>query len=83
MAMEFWTRSNITGDEIMDRAVYAPSQWETVLQCNAISHWLGAYTKWKMIPGCRDYRSTDMPLDGPRVLAPREQWQLPPFKLRS
>ena len=33
--------------------------------------------------GCRDYRSTDMSLDGPRVLAPREQLQLPPSKLRS
>ena len=24
--------------------VYAPSQWEATLQCNVISHWLGAYT---------------------------------------
>ena len=23
--------------------VYGPSQWETVLQCNVVSHWLGAY----------------------------------------
>ena len=29
-----------------DRSVYASSQWEMVLQCNAISHWLGAYTEW-------------------------------------
>ena len=26
--------------------VYAPSQWETTLQCNAVSHWLGAYTEY-------------------------------------
>ena len=25
--------------------VYAPSQWETTLYCNVVSHWLGAYTK--------------------------------------
>ena len=26
----------------------APSQWEITLQCNVISHWLGAYIKWSM-----------------------------------
>ena len=26
--------------------VHAPSQWETTLQCNVVSHWLGAFTKW-------------------------------------
>ena len=30
----------------MDQFVYAPSQWETTLYCNVVSHWLGAYTKW-------------------------------------
>ena len=29
--------------------VYAPSQWETALQCNVISHWLSAHTKWSLI----------------------------------
>ena len=29
--------------------VYAPSQWETLLQCNIISHWLGACTKWSLL----------------------------------
>ena len=24
------------------------SQWEMVLHCNAISHWLGAYTEWSV-----------------------------------
>ena len=26
--------------------VYASSQWETALQSNVVSHWLGAFTKW-------------------------------------
>ena len=26
----------------------APSQWETMLQCNVISHWLGPFTKWTL-----------------------------------
>ena len=29
--------------------VYVPSQWETTLHCNVVSHWLGAYTKWSML----------------------------------
>ena len=32
-----------------DHFVYVPSQWEMTLQCNIISHWLGAYTKWSLI----------------------------------
>ena len=28
-----------------DHFVYVPSQWETTLQCNMVSHWLAAYTK--------------------------------------
>ena len=28
-----------------DHLVNAPSQWETTLQCNVVSHWLGAFTK--------------------------------------
>ena len=31
-----------------DRFVFAPSQWETTLHCNVVSHWLGAYTKWSL-----------------------------------
>ena len=31
-----------------DHFVYAPSHWETSLQCNVVSHWLGAYTKWSL-----------------------------------
>ena len=29
-----------------DHFVYAPNHWEMTLQCNVISQWLGAYTKW-------------------------------------
>ena len=25
-----------------------PSQWEATLQCNVVSHWLGAFTKWSL-----------------------------------
>ena len=32
-----------------DLPVYASSQWETALQCNAVSHWLDAYTKWPLL----------------------------------
>ena len=27
----------------------APSQWEMKLQCNVISHWLGALIKWSLL----------------------------------
>ena len=30
-------------------SVYVPSQWEMALHCNAISHWLGAYTEWSLL----------------------------------
>ena len=40
----------VTPASFMDRSVYAPSQWETetVLQRNAISHCLDAYTEWSL-----------------------------------
>ena len=31
-----------------DHFVYTPSQWETTLQCNVVSHWLGAFTEWSL-----------------------------------
>ena len=34
---------------IRDHFVYAPSQWEMRLQCNVVSHWPSAYTKWSLI----------------------------------
>ena len=27
----------------------APSQWETTLQCNSVTYWLGAFTTWSLI----------------------------------
>ena len=38
--LKWWTR---------DHSVYVPSQWEMVLHCNTISHWLGAYTEWSLM----------------------------------
>ena len=32
-----------------DQSIYAPSQWETSLQCNNVSHWLGAELDWSLI----------------------------------
>ena len=34
-----------------DYFMYAPSQWETSLQCNDASHWLGAYLDWSLYAG--------------------------------
>ena len=34
---------------IRDHFVYGTSQWETTLQCNVVSHWLGAFTKWFLL----------------------------------
>ena len=31
-----------------DHFVYAPSQWETTLQCNFVSQRLGAYPEWSL-----------------------------------
>ena len=33
---------------LRDHTVYAPSQWETALQCNAVFHWLGTWTEWSL-----------------------------------
>ena len=32
-----------------DNFVLVLSQWETMLQCNIVSHWLGTFTKWSMM----------------------------------
>ena len=29
-------------------SLYKPSQWEMMVQCNTISHWLGTYTEWSL-----------------------------------
>ena len=33
---------------LRDYFVNVPSQWDMVLHCNVISHWLGANTKWSL-----------------------------------
>ena len=35
---------------LRDHFVNAPCQSETTLHCNAVSHWLGAFTKWSLQP---------------------------------
>ena len=44
------------GDVRRDHFVYTHSQWETTLQCNVVSHWLCAYTKWSL---CVQANNTD------------------------
>ena len=34
-----------------DQSRYAPNQWEMTLQCNDVSHWLGAYLDWSLFIG--------------------------------
>ena len=31
-----------------DQSKFAPSQWETLLHCNDVSHWLGACLNWSL-----------------------------------
>ena len=41
--------------------MFEPSQWETALQCNIISHWRGAFTKWSLWASClEEYISNHM-----------------------
>ena len=40
------------GNQLKYAIVCAPSLWETPLQCNIISHWLGTYTKWSLMYQC-------------------------------
>ena len=42
--MSLWS-----GESHRDRSRYAPSQWETSIQCNNISHWLGSYLDWSPV----------------------------------
>ena len=40
--------SNSQVVDYRNHSVHALSQWEMALHCNAISHWLGAYTEWSL-----------------------------------
>ena len=47
-------------NEISDHFVYAPSQWETTLHCNVVSHWLGANTiGFSVWQATRHYQTND------------------------
>ena len=43
--------------------VYAPSKWETMLQCNVVSHWLVAYSKWSLLSA-----GEDLDMNTPRLI---------------
>ena len=48
---EFILQCKAQFDLCRDHFVYTPSQWETTLQCNVVSHWLGACTDrwWSLV----------------------------------
>ena len=41
-------QANILLADPRDPFVNVPIQWEMTLQCNAVSHWLGTFTKWPL-----------------------------------
>ena len=43
-----------------DHFVCVPSQWETMLHCNVISHWLGPYTNWSLQYSGECFHYTDV-----------------------
>ena len=43
-----WHRNYQLKINIRDKTRYAPSQWETSLHCNKVSHWLGTYLDWSL-----------------------------------
>ena len=52
--------------------VYASSQWETALQCDAVPHWVGTYTHWSRLERHWPLRSPkDLTLHGPKQECPR------------
>ena len=38
-----------------DISMYGLSQWDVMLHCNVISHWLSPYAEWSLVKGQRDY----------------------------
>ena len=48
MQAEWWPRCR-------GYSLHAPSQWETTLHCNVVSHCLGAYTIWSLKLGSHIY----------------------------
>ena len=52
VAMKLWVLQSIwsasTDYLCRDQSKYASSQWETLLHCNDVSHWLVAYLDWSL-----------------------------------
>ena len=44
-----WMVQATAGSSHRDYFVHALCQWETMLHCNVVSHWLSAYTKWSLL----------------------------------
>ena len=53
-----WNRTHKV--KVRDQPRYAPSQWKTSLQCNDVSHWMGAYLDWSL-QGHNDRQLTTFP----------------------
>ena len=49
---KFKIRSGYNLHRSRDQSRYVPSPWETSLQCNDVSHWLGAYLDWSLQVCC-------------------------------
>ena len=47
-----WNYESLSHIHLQGSFCLAPNQWETALQCNAVSYWLGAYTKRSLHVGC-------------------------------
>ena len=56
---------------IRDHFVYVLSQWETTLQCDIVSHWLGAPTKWSLCNKCCLIVAEDLLLNNTSTVLPR------------
>ena len=41
---------------VRDQPIYVPSQWKTLLHCNDVSHWLGAYLDSSLWCVCEYFR---------------------------
>ena len=59
--------------------MYAPSQWETTLHCNVVSHWKGAYTKLSLhrfsaTTNIKLRANFELPNDVPYPCPPGQLW---------
>ena len=67
--------SGLNFDKCKDRSVYTPSQWEMVLQYNAVSHWLGAYAEWSLQMLHSQPQSSGITRSMPWLLMPKRSSQ--------